>query len=282
MGLIQAVHIAVPQKKKSQMQQSFTTQKLTLFQPPKTTKKPVLTEDSQYYAEVYLTNANRANGPGHISASLINIVDSQPKVITHTSYVPGIAGIINGVFLGFVPVLARNYPDIREDDIKKSDKIIRFPLSKEEFRKGVARQQQIEERTNAGLQMYAITGAFNPVASFIVGIFSAYQGSEIKIKNFQKDKTVPPTEDYLGIVVMDSSYHPENYTHTELMNCTAAVQSVLEAVGMEFEEDFVMPAALAEKLEVLPDSKIVEHSLVDPENNEITEGSAEDLDIPEP
>ncbi|MGV3739956.1 MAG: hypothetical protein ACO1N3_01520 [Gammaproteobacteria bacterium] len=283
MGLLQAVNIAVPQKKKTKMQQSFAPQELSVFKkPPNTIKKPILTEDSQYYAEVYLTNANRENGPGHISASFIKIKDSQPQVITHTSYMPGIAGIINGVFLGFVPVLARNYPDIREEDVKKSDTIIRLPLTENEFRKGVARQQQIEERTNIGLQMYAITGAFNPVASFLVGLFSAYQGSEITIKNFQKKNAVSPSEDHLGIVVSDSSHHPESYTHTDLMNCTAAVQSVLEAVGLKFEEDFVIPVALVKSLEKLPDSKIVDHSLVNPENNQITEDSEDDLDIPEP
>lgn len=283
MGLLQAVNIALPQKKKEKMQQTYATQDLGLFQARKPQKKTKTIEKSEYFAEVYLTNANQRNGPGHISASLIQITNSEPTVITHTSYMPDIAGIINGVFLGFVPVLARNFPNIREEDINKADSIIRIPLSKEEFEKGVERQQQLEKNTDTGLQMYAITGASNPVASFIVGLFSSFQGAKIASKNFEEQYGIPPSEDYLGNEVTHISHHPEEFTHTELLNCTAAVQSVFEAAGIEFDEDYVIPGNLAEQLEKLPDSKVVTESLVNPENNKLNDDSfSAERDIPEP
>lgn len=279
LALFQSINLSLPENKKIQSQSTMLSKSdLRLFYTKKS-KKTAALKNSKCFIEVYLTEPQQKNGPGHISASFIKITDTEPLVVTHTSYLPGVAGIINGVFLGFVPVLAKNFPDVRRDDIVRADKIFRLPLSEEEFQRGVAKQQELEARTDEGLQMYAITGSANPVASFIVGLISAYRGSEIVAKKYRQDVGVPPSEDPMGIVVNHVSHHPDNFSHVELLNCTAAVESVLKAVGLDFKEDYVIPGNLVKNLQKNPDFERVYHSLVDPISNKLDD---EGPDIPNP
>lgn len=277
-GLLQTVNLGFPLKK---MLATHKQTAVDVFRDKKQ-KHIAQSHDTQCCVEIYLTEANRENGPGHVSASFIKTTGDKPLVVTHTSYLPGIAGIINGVFLGFIPVLAKNFPDIRTDDLEKADVILRLPLSETEFQQGISKQQQLEIDTDKGLQAYAITGAGNPVACFVVGLYSAYLGAEITTKNYREKHGLFPTEDPMGIPITEAEQHPDEYQHIELLNCTAAVQKVLEATGLSFEADYVVPGRLVEQLEKLPGIQIVEHSLVNPKTNELDDDQEVSTHIPDP
>lgn len=225
--------------------------------------------NAEHYLEIYTESPTTGNEsrPGHSAASYIKIVEDKPKVITHTSYMPGALSIISGICLGFVPVPSRNFPvSIRDDDVQKAQNhgsIVRIPISEQQFNAGVAQQNKIERRTNESINMYAITGSANPVASFITALVSSYRGAMIRSQNFEKEYGFKPAEDHLGIELSKDSHHPKEFERSRLLNCTAAVQEVIEkGLGVQFNENYVMPTSLAEAAARLPRASIVSESLV--------------------
>ena len=187
-------------------------------------------------------------GPGHASASFIAETNEGPKIIGHVSYMPGIASPLAGLFLGFLPVTSRNFPDIRDDDIQKAKKIIRCELTKDEFTAGVGTHQEMAARTDKGELTYAITGASNPCAAFLTGFYGGLVRAEISVDEYIKKWGFHPVEDCSGLLLTEE---PKGKFYPQVFNCVSMVQEVLRGTGAMTdmaENDAVLPATLAQML----------------------------------
>ena len=222
--------------------------------------------NTKYFTEVYITGTSQDNGPGHVSASMIKSTGNRLEVEKHTSYMPR-AGVssIGAMFCGFVPVLGANVESNRYDDIKKANTIIRIPLTSIQYNNGITAQKVIEQGADNYSHMYAVTGQANIIALFLTKLVSSYQGSEATLTNYIKEVGFAPPEDPNGILVMSTHYHPERHVHTVLLNCTAAVEQVLYASGIELSDNYVLPASLGSAvINQFSAAEIVSESLVSP------------------
>jgi len=220
------------------------------------------TTKSDYFIEVYLTDMN--NGPGHISTSFIKKSDNKIDLMAHTSYMPGVGALISGISLGCVPVPARNFsPDaIRPDDVNKATRIIRIPVSQQEFDAGVAMSAHLNKRTDSGTNLYAITGKANPIACFLTAFCNSLLGVHLTSENIKKKTGVYPAEDHNQMSVYRLEDMPENYQHVKVYNCSSAVQRVLSPIFTFQEENNVFPADVFRSLERQAGAEPVQDSLI--------------------
>lgn len=226
------------------------------------------TTKKQYFAEIYVTDTNTDNGHGHISASMIEQSPECTQVITHTSFMPGAGALLNGTTLGFIPVPARHFPDIRKDDVAKANRIIRIPLSECQFERGVKRQQSIEADINAGKYFYSIIGTANLCAFYLTVLCSSYYNYRLARENTIAETGFEPPEDHTGLVVITDDMDPEESVKLTLLNCTSAVQLLLESSGIQFDEGYVIPTSLANNiLTEVANAEIVPVSLVEVQND---------------
>lgn len=264
--------------------------KLSLWRSEKLSPGTVETkekDDMQYCVEIYVSNTSIKNGPGHVSCSLIKKSKAGAEVVMHTSYVPGTIGsLINGASLTNIPVPASNVPGIRDDDVNKADVIIQVAVTDVQFNRGIEKQIAIEKGVDEGSHFYTTVGPINVFACALTWMFGQHAGSEKMTENYFKDKGHYPDEDNTGNLIIEDSHHPEQHKSYVLLNCTAAIQAVLNAIGLGLKERFVLPASLGEGvLNECPKAKIVAKSLVAPtseaqiENDETTELYRQSLDM---
>lgn len=217
----------------------------------------------KYFFEIYVTPTSSEAGSGHISMSIIEKRNGTPKVVEHMSYVPmATMSLINGVTLGTIPVLSRNYHDIREDDLAKAKMIYRIPVSKESFLKGLEEHKRIKEGVEQGSHLYGVTGTANILSLFLTTLWGYYLTSNQAIKKFKLCRGVLPSEDHLGFVVTDLDEIPEKPIEAKLFNCTQAVASILEKTGFPVTKGDVLPVSLAQELSKLPGVIPVQESLI--------------------
>jgi len=199
----------------------------------------------KYYVEVNIIKTGNGS-PGHASASFIEETSEKPQVIGHVSYMPKpITALFAGMTMGCMPVLSENISNLRPSDINGSV-IYRRELTEKEFKAGVAKQQEIEIRTDKGLNTYAIRGNFSRLAVLLNALYGAYLGSENAIKNHKEKFGLYPDLDFNGFLLLPDSPSVER---TTLLNCTQAVCKVLIASGLPIKEDFVLPGSLGAHIE---------------------------------
>ncbi|MDA9272189.1 hypothetical protein N9Q05_02280 [bacterium] len=236
--------------------------------------KPIMNNaNAKYFTEVYVSDTNRANGTGHISASMIRATENGSEIVKHMSYMPspGVSSV-GAMLCGFVPVGAANDEQKRDEDVQKANTIIRIPLTQDQFNQGVAAHEGIESGANKGSYLYAVTAGANIVALMLTKLVSASRGHEASLKHYIEDTGFAPPEDPNGFLVMSGYYHPEHHTGALVLNCTAAVQVIIEESGLEMDDSYVMPASLGQAvLKQCPGAEVVPSSLVMPAINDNVE-----------
>ncbi|MDP3705540.1 MAG: hypothetical protein Q8R24_06480 [Legionellaceae bacterium] len=230
------------------------------------TNKSALSNNTpeKYFAEVYVTDTNQENGTGHVSASMIKTTEKGTEVVKHMSYMPypGLSSV-GAMACGFLPVCATNFEHSRDEDIQKSNTIIRVPLTHDQFKQGVKAHGTIEKGSQDYSYLYAVTAEANIVALMLAKMVSITRASEASIKHYTEDTGLYPIEDNSGILMVSTCYHPEDQTQSVVLNCTAAVQLVLEESGLEIDDKYILPASLGRAvLNQCPGAKTVSESLV--------------------
>ncbi len=228
----------------------------------------------QCFVEVYVTDTK--DGPGHISASMIKeALDGEAEVLSHTSFMPVAGGgIVNAPLLGTIPVPAEVFPDIRDEDVTQADRIIRIPVTEEGLRRGIDKQERLEESIRSGDSLYSVTGSANELTVGIAALIHGYRLSEAVVKKHEEETGYIPFTDDFGFLI---SYCQVSMRLLVAHNCTSAGQRVVEkATGCLLEEKSVLPKSLGEAiLREVPGAKVVEQSKVLPRVTE-EDGLGED------
>lgn len=197
--------------------------------------------------------------------SMIKQENDKASIVTHMSYVPtATMTLINGATLGTIPVLSENVSDIRDDDINKATAIYRVPVSKDAFERGLEEDRKIKAGVDKGIHLYAVTGVGNFLSVLLTALWGHYLTHNKAIENFKLHYATTPNEDHLGFVVTDLASLPEKPEQAKLFNCTQAVASILDKVGLPVDKDDVLPAALGKRLSQAPGVVCVQESMVMP------------------
>ena len=240
---------------------------MRMFDANKAAKNILSKPAEEYFVEVYVTETNEANGTGHVSASIIKKTDREMVLMKHISYMPcsGLSSF-GAMAFGCVPVGATNAEHLRDEDIIKSNTIIRVPLTQDQGKKGLEAQESITQGAKDYTHLYAVTGEANIIALMLTKMVCATRGNEASIKSYTEDTgSSAPPEDLNGILVICHSYHPDYHVQSVVLNCTAAVQLTLEGSGLDIDDKYVLPKSLGNAvLNQCPGAERVFNSLVPP------------------
>jgi len=223
----------------------------------------------QCYLEVYVTDTSDANGPGHVSTSMLREQeDGIFEVVAHTSYMPfPFGGLVNAPLLGTVPVPAYNFsPEVlRADDVQHANRIIRLPVSNEALNRGIEKQIEIAKAVDEGRYFYSVTGGLNGLTRGLAALMWAYKVSEDSIKKHEKVEGIRPDVDPNDMLLLwisnDVLVEAES---ADVLNCTSAAEEVIRIItGCNTLAGNVLPASLGDDvLQQLEDAKEVEVSLL--------------------
>lgn len=214
---------------------------------------------NNYFFEIYITRTDLSRGrSGHVSASMIQQTEQGAEVSYHTSYMPSKGLPVNLASLGTIPVFSSIMPKIRTDDLAQVDQIIRIPLSKDQFHKGVEYQKNIDAGVNRGSHLYAVFSTSNIFTLFLVALINGYRLSEHSMKQSPEFFSV---EDPMGLLVTQPNETIPYYPSTAI-NCTTAIQQILEELGFKLNSNYVIPSSLADAiLEDISQAELVNESL---------------------
>ncbi|MDX2346515.1 MAG: hypothetical protein QNK11_06575 [Legionella sp.] len=221
---------------------------------------------NKYCMEVYVTDTSEENGPGHVSTSMIKILEGQDvEVVAHMSYMPIAGGaIVNAPFLGTIPVPSENLPDsARADDVKSASTLIRFDVTKEDFQKGLKELKKITSAVDEGSNLYSVTGSLNFITVGLTYLIGCARASEATFKQHKQETGLAPLEDSFGFLI---SHVDMKVPEQAVYNCTSAAQSVIEsAIGKALSKRILLPASLGlEVLTQVPGAKKVDSSKAPP------------------
>ncbi len=218
------------------------------------------------YLEVYVTDTNEVNGPGHVSTSMLRqLPDGRVEIAAHTSYmpVPG-GGVVNAPLFGTIPVPAKNFSpeEIRGDDVRHANRILRIPVSEEELQRGVAKQIEIAKAVSEGRYFYSVTGALSGITRGIAALIWAYHASERAIVQHQQEKGLRPEVDPNDMLLL--LVEAEEQEASDVLNCTSAAEEVIrETTGCIALEGSVLPASLGSRVaELIDGAEDVQKSLL--------------------
>ncbi len=232
-------------------------------------KQQIQAARQRCYLEVYVTDTNEANGPGHVSTSMLRErEDGTFEVAAHTSYMPvPLGGLVNAPLLGTVPVPAYNFsPEtLRADDVLHANTIIRLPVSNEGLNRGIEKQIEIAKAVGEGRYFYSVTGGLNGLTCALAAVFWAYKVSEDAIKKHEEAEGIRPGVDPNDMLLLWIHNDVlEEAESSDVLNCTSAAEEVIRiTTGCDALTGNILPASLGGAVLLqLEDAKEVEVSLL--------------------
>ncbi|CAM2841060.1 Uncharacterised protein [Legionella steigerwaltii] len=185
--------------------------------------------EKKYEAVVLVKDSGGPAGPGHVSVTFVKKEEGGTPKKSHTSFFPGAFGsILTGLSFGSIPVLGQveKNPEV---DFKEANHVLRKEITKEEYKKGTATQDEFHKDTTTGKNVYAVFGTANPISEVVC---DTYCKSHVEGDAFSG---IPPEMERIA-------------EKPEIHNCASSVTKVLKGSGLHSFSNPIIPTFFTQEL----------------------------------